>query len=150
MEEENNFPGPSTKTRSTFEAKNFQNVCFLCGESSNESLTFVRTLQLHERVQKSAERLLDEKLLAKLSEGDLVATEAQYHKSCLANLYNKVRALDAVKSVDDHNEYILEGITIAEIEQYVRHYIEVENEVVPVFYLKDLKDLYTKNFSWMQ
>lgn len=148
MEEENNLPGPSTKTRSKFEAKNFQNVCFLCGESSNESLTYVRTLQLHERVQKSAERLLDEKLLAKLSEGDLVATEAQYHKGCLANLYNKVRALDAAKSIDEHNESILEGITVAEIEQYVRHYIEVETDVVPVFYLKDLKDLYTKRLTF--
>ena len=84
----------------------------------------------------------------KLSEGDLVATDAQHHKSCLANFYKKVRALDAAKSIDDHQESILEWITIAEIKQYVQHYIEVETDVVPIFYLKDLKDLYTKGLTF--
>ena len=30
-------------------------------------------------------------MIANLSEGDLVATESKYHKTCLAKLYNKVR-----------------------------------------------------------
>ena len=63
-------------------------------------------------------------------------------------MYNKVRALDETKSFDDHNESILEGITIAEIEQYVRHCIEMESEVVPVFYLKDLKSLYNERLTF--
>ena len=33
--------------------------------------------------------LADNKLLAKLNEGDMVATEAVYHLKCLYGLYNK-------------------------------------------------------------
>ena len=42
------------------------------------------TLKLDKRVRDAATKLLDEKLIARLSEGDLVATEACYHKTCLA------------------------------------------------------------------
>ena len=30
-------------------------------------------------------------MIVNLSEGDLVATESKYHKTCLAKFYNKVR-----------------------------------------------------------
>ena len=39
----------------------------------------------------AAAELLDERLIAKLSEGDLVATESKYHKIFIAEFYNKVR-----------------------------------------------------------
>ena len=63
-------------------------------------------------------------------------------------MYNKVRALDATKSYDDQNESILEDFSIAEIEQYVRHCIEMESELVLVFYLKDLKSLYNERLAF--
>ena len=33
----------------------------------------------------------DSKLLARLSEGDMTATEAKYHKNFLTNMYNKIK-----------------------------------------------------------
>ena len=81
-------------------------------------------------------------MLAKLSDRDLIATEAQYHKSCLTKLYNKVRAIDATRSSEDKKKTLLEGITFAEVEQYMSHCIETESDTVPVFYLKELKNLY--------
>ena len=81
---------PSTKTRSHFQAQNFQKKCFLCGAVTKESLHQVQTFKLDQHVRDAAERLMDEELLAKLSEGDLVATEACYHSTCLTTLYNKV------------------------------------------------------------
>ena len=44
---------------------------------------------------------MDEELLAKLSEGDLVATEACYHSTCLTTLYNKVHAINSSKSENE-------------------------------------------------
>ena len=43
------------------------------------------------KVREAATELLDKRLIAGLSEGDLVATESKYHKTCLAKVYNKVR-----------------------------------------------------------
>ena len=74
-------PIPSTKTRSHFRAQNFQNKCFLCSAISKESLHQVQNFKLDQRVRIAAERLMDEELLAKLSEGELVATEACYHST---------------------------------------------------------------------
>ena len=34
----------------------------------------------------------NEKIMAKLSEGDMVATEAVYHQKCLVSLYNEQRS----------------------------------------------------------
>ena len=57
-------PIPSPKTRSHFRVQNFQNKCFL----SKEYLHKVQTFKLDQRVRIAAERLMDEELLAKLSE----------------------------------------------------------------------------------
>ena len=50
---------------------------------------------------KIAVELSDTKLIAKLSEGDMIATEAKYHARCLAALYNRYR--DANKPTDSSN-----------------------------------------------
>ena len=54
----------STKTRSHFEAKNLQEICFLGNESTKEALCRVRTFQVDKRVRYSAQRLLDETLIS--------------------------------------------------------------------------------------
>ena len=46
---------------------------------------------MDKKVREAAAELLDERLIVKLSEGDLVATESKYHKTCLAEFYNKER-----------------------------------------------------------
>ena len=142
-----NDANSSTKTRSHFETKNYKEICFLCDESTKEALCRFRTFQVDKRIRHSARRLLDEKLLAKLSEEDLVATEACYHKNCLKKLYNRVRAVEANKSNEKRNE-IMEGISLAKIEKYICHCIEVDQEVVHVVYLNELKELYIKRMSF--
>ena len=61
-------------------------TCSFCEEYStrNNPLHNVSTFGLDVRVKKCAMVLLDEKLLAKLSAGDLVALEAKYHAPCLS------------------------------------------------------------------
>ena len=90
------------------------------------------------KVREAASELLDERLTAKLSESDLVATESKYHKTLLAEFYNKVTKT----STAEQEKSIVEGIVVAEIERYMRGIIEVESVNIPVFYLKDLK-IYT-------
>ena len=41
------------------------------------------TLKLDSTVRKTVIQLGDSKLLAKLSEGDMIAIDARYHKQCL-------------------------------------------------------------------
>lgn len=80
----------------------------------------------------------DAKLLAKLSEGDLVAIEARYHKACLTSLGNRVRAFNASQSKVDSEDDIIFGVVLDEIASYIRDCPRTENSV-PVFKLSDLK-----------
>jgi hypothetical protein len=50
------------------------------------------TMQLNTRLHLCAQNLQDQKLLAKLSAGDVVAQELKYHGACQTSLHNKERA----------------------------------------------------------
>ena len=141
-------PSSSRKTRSSFDAKNFQNICFLCNESTAEQLFLVTSLEMPNKVREAVAGLLDERLIAKFSEGDHLATESKYHKTCLAEFHNKVRAFASKASTAEQEKSIAEGIVVAEIECYIRGIIEVESDNVPVFYLKELKNLYVQQMKY--
>ena len=60
------------------------------------------TKQLDKWLIECARNLNDEKLLAVLSGGDVIAQELKYHYSCLTALYNKERAyLLTIENQDD-------------------------------------------------
>ena len=72
--------------------------------AGEDSLRAASTFDLDKHVRKSALKLQDKPLLAKLSAGDLIAQDAQYHVRCLVSLYNKARATKkTVKDQDDIN-----------------------------------------------
>ena len=65
------------------------NYFFFCDQTDDAvNLHQCQTLLLDKCVRKMAQELVDTKLLAKLSEGDMIATEAKYHCNCLSRLYN--------------------------------------------------------------
>ena len=73
---------------------NTKDICFFCETSStSEPLHEVSTFQVDSRVRKCVLVLQDERLLAKLSAGDMVAQDAKYHRRCLTSLYNKEAAI---------------------------------------------------------
>ena len=75
-----------------------EKLCFFCGcgKSAEESSWYqCQTLLLHNKVKTIAVELADHKLLAKLSEGDMVVTQAVYHLKCLNELYKKYRSFFA-------------------------------------------------------
>ena len=46
---------------------------------------------MNKHVWQWATELGESKIIAKLSEGDMVATETKYHKKCLTSLFNRFR-----------------------------------------------------------
>ena len=103
---------------------------------------------MDKKVRQAAAELLNERLIGKLREGDLVATESKYHKTCLAEFYNKVRTFASKNSTAEQEKSVAEGIVVAEIERYMRGIIEVESDNIPVFYLKELKNLYVQQMKY--
>ena len=79
-------------TRRSLSAKNFTEKCFFCDTAKvNEELHTCQTLYLDICIRNIAQEMNNAKLLIKLSEGDMVATEAKYHRGCLIMLYNSYR-----------------------------------------------------------
>lgn len=67
--------------------------CFICEKkASRTELREAMTMQLNTRLYQCAKTLQDQKLLAKLSVGDVVAQELKYHGTFLTSLHNKERA----------------------------------------------------------
>ena len=98
--------------------------------------------------RETAAELLDERLIPKLSEADLVATESKHHKTCLAEFYSKVRTFASKASTGEQEKSIVEDIVLAEIEHYMRRIIALESDDIPVFYLKELKNLYVLQMKY--
>ena len=144
------------ETTQTFAKKNFtrrnacsvnqnatevQAKCFFCDKGDTEGkLHEVCTFQLDYHVCKSAYDLQDEKHLAKLNAGDLIAIEAKYHAKCLAELYNKARCTE-MKEEHDSNDKTCHGIALAELISYIED-CRKEDKVC-VFTLADVTKLYT-------
>ena len=64
-------------------------VCILCEEWGDISLHKASTLGLDDKVRRCAMICQDKSLIAKLSAGDLIAINAEYHLSCLTKLHHK-------------------------------------------------------------
>ena len=68
-------------TRRILSTPNYSDNCFFCNETDDAvNLHQCQTLPLDKRVRKMAQQLVDTKLLAKLSKGDMIATKAKYLK----------------------------------------------------------------------
>ena len=78
------------KTRKKYDARQ-HDKCIFCDQQceDNETLHRAQTLMINTKVKQCATDLEDTKILAKLSEGDMVALDAVYHTKCLAALYNR-------------------------------------------------------------
>ena len=80
---------------------------FFCDQRDNAvNLHQCQIFSLGKRVSKMAQEIVDTKLLAKLSEGDLTATETKYHRNCLTRLFNAYRGHNTKKFRDSALEAI--------------------------------------------
>ena len=95
------------------------------------------------RVKRCAIKLQDEKLIGKLSSGDLVALDARYHAKCLVKLYNA-----STRSGEDTNigisDRVSHGLALAELIGFIEDTRNNDDNVAPVFRLADLIQLYSE------
>ena len=77
--------------RNNLDLSNFIPNYFFCGGDCEEKLHRCETIAINQKVRKSAHELGDTTIMAKLREGDMIATEAMYHAKCLVNYYNRCR-----------------------------------------------------------
>ena len=61
-------------------------------EEKSRLLHHVRTFARDFNIREAATQMGDTKVLAKLSEGDIMAREACYHKSCMDSFANRYRS----------------------------------------------------------
>ena len=85
--------------------------------------------------------LNEERLLAKLSGGDLIALEANYHSKCLSMLYRKAQHVKEEKEESEQPHHRLDGITLAELVSYIEEFA-TSNAELPIFKLADLANMY--------
>ena len=58
-----------------------------------------QTLELNQKVRDIATEMGDNQMLAKLSQGDMVAVYAKYHLRCLVDYKNKYRSFKSPRKV---------------------------------------------------
>ena len=119
--------------------------CFFCEKSAQlkEPLHGVTLLQVDHRVRRIATETQDPCILAKLSEGDMIAIDAVYHSICLSSYHNKERSSN--KSDGSNSDNVLKGVALAEVVSYIEE--EIAEKRNQVFKMTDLIKLYTNRLE---
>ena len=72
----------------TISARNFPEKCFFCDKLETcDTLDSFQTLYMDNCMSKIVHKLADTKVLVKLNKGDMVPTEAKYHRKFLVHFY---------------------------------------------------------------
>ena len=92
-DDKNNKRKSIRRTNVQSRTEKFPEKCFFdCGDELNkQALHLVTTFSVNRRVRKIATETNDTTILAKLSQGNMIAIEAHYHTKCLISYYNKLR-----------------------------------------------------------
>ena len=117
-----------------------QPVCFFCDDATG-NLNKAATISLDTRVRQIATELRDTKLLAKLSAGDMIAIDSQYHLKCLATFYSRGRSQKRCSNETPH-QINAESFALAEVVSYIEEYGQLGGDLNHVFKLPDIKKLY--------
>ena len=132
----------------TMSTTDTDSVCFFCdciGTELRQVLTFAVD---EKKVHRCATVLGDSLLLGKLAKGDMIATEAKYHTSCLLSLYYKAGQRKQSPMEDDVVPYHCdkESQALAEVISYMED--AERSETTPtVFKLGELLKLYDSYLS---
>ena len=139
-------PGNTKKiaTRSSFSSRNFHSTCIFCDKSTGYS-RIARIFDIDRSVREGALLLSDEKLIAKLIEGDMHADEAKYHANCLCNFYSKLRTIEK-QGKDYYKNFIKYNIVLSEVVNFIKKTPKT-SQMALAFILSDLKKMHFKSVS---
>ena len=114
-------------------------VCFFCDAPVEQDYHKAATKKFDINVRKMATELKDTLLLAKLSSGDMIATDAVYHKHCLTGLFTRYRSSMRQKESSFGNSKLkCEAIALAELISYVEEIRQTKS----IIKLSDIVQLY--------
>ena len=149
-EENADFKKPCREQHSR--QKSNSSLCLFCEKpgSSSDPLHEAMTRVIGERVKRCATKILDKQLLAKVSSGDLVASEAKYHAKCLVALYNAAAGAKTSEQNDNCEGGVAEisyPRAFAELAAFIEDALAEREEQTPIFKLSDLVTLYTDRLT---
>ena len=111
MLDENDELEPPLKRRNRLSSSSIIFACFICEKGDeDEKLHRVETFSCNDRIKSMAQELEDHKLLGKLSQGDLIAIEGRYHKSCMTDLTNRHRSCFSAKNNVQNEQALIEDM----------------------------------------
>ena len=115
---------------------------FFC-DKPNELIS-CRSTSLHEHVKIWATHLSNPRLLAKLSEGDMIATAAQYHKRCLTSIFNLYRCKTRAGQSEAETLRTIERNASSDVVKYIKDQVMscLEIDGTPIFTQKVLTNMY--------
>ena len=118
--------------------------CFFCDEVGTDAIPLheAMTPRITNRVKHCAFKLQDQKLIAKLSQCDLVAQEAKYHANCLVKLYN-ASSRKTEEGETQNSDRVSHGLALVELLGYIEDVKLNSKDIAPIFKLTDLVQLYT-------
>lgn len=130
----NDAPVVRKKVRSKAKETN-KNVCLFCEEADGRQLRQCYTIELDHKIRtlsKNSEQYSH--VTAKLSEGDMVATESKYHLACLTNFYKRTERLQ-------NPEELCNDVAFDEVYKRISDWMRSEEEENLLF-LKNLHSLF--------
>ena len=136
-EEEESGTWRNSKRR---QASKNNEVCIFCKKDSDEILH--ESLAVDKKIRDMAKELEDFELLSRISGGDLIAIEAQYHIGCLTKFRNSHCSLKRKEDnmvEDSLNEMMNESQAFVELTTYIETSVE---EGKMLFKLSELHSMY--------
>ena len=117
-----------------------RDMCLFCGEKTNAADHSFQKVTLTKEIHDKAVALGEDRIVGLLSEGDLVAIEAKYHRNCYTS-FNR-RYAEIRKEVVAHED--LEATAENELFQFIKEEIVEGHEI---FVLQDLTDMMTERLE---
>ncbi len=93
--------------------------CFICGEygarDSGSGFYRVATLEVDRKVRECAQITGDKALLRRITNADLIALDAHYHRLCLVKLYKKAQLVKKEETGEDEQNSVLKAQALSEL-----------------------------------
>ena len=106
-------------------------TCFFCDTLADNDFHKAATKQLDANVRKMATELNDTHLMVKLVSGDMVATDAVYHKQCLTVLFTRHRSSAWGKKASAADDKLAcAAIAFAELVSYIEELRDTGKNIV--------------------
>lgn len=84
-------------------------------------------------------------ILAKLAEGNMIATEAKYHRNCLLRFYCEIKNTNSIPHLESKNNSFACGIALPENVNFIKSMIKNSTDFCPIFKPSKMKHHLTKH-----